>query len=135
VAASTAVSLGPFSVSSDAASGEKHLLAECPLGAIMIVMVLWKLQEWAEARGERFDYSGSVIYGFTLLAMIWTFLLPENSDLADPHGYPWNDRLIKYRQPFKVLYSTCLSSETTKSFLSQPGRTDQLQRNFAVRFI
>ena len=51
-----------------------------PLGAIMIGMVLWKLQgEWAEARGERFDYAGSVIYGFTLLAMIYGLsLLPAN---------------------------------------------------------
>jgi MFS family permease len=46
----------------------------------MIGMVLWKLQgEWAEARGERFDYAGSVIYGFTLLAMIYGLsLLPAN---------------------------------------------------------
>ena len=54
-----------------------------PLGAVMIGMVLWKLQgEWAEARGEKFDYPGSVIYGFTLLATIYGLsLLPANAGI------------------------------------------------------
>ncbi|MBI4185886.1 MAG: MFS transporter [Chloroflexi bacterium] len=48
------------------------------LGSIAIVSVLWKLKgEWAGARGDKFDLSGSIIYGITLVAIIYGFsLLP-----------------------------------------------------------
>jgi MFS family permease len=36
-----------------------------------VVLVLWKLKgEWAEARGEKFDYVGSIIYCLTLVAVM-----------------------------------------------------------------
>jgi len=45
-----------------------------PLGLLTIVAVLWKLKgEWAEARGERFDIAGSVVYGISLIALMYGF--------------------------------------------------------------
>ena len=38
-------------------------LVNVPLGLITLFLVLWKLkEEWAEARGETFDWTGSLIY-------------------------------------------------------------------------
>ena len=48
------------------------------LGAAIIGLILGKLKgEWAEARGEKFDLTGSVIYGLALTGIIYGFsLLP-----------------------------------------------------------
>lgn len=47
-----------------------------PLGVIIVVIVLWKLKgEWAEAKGEPFDLTGSILYGFALVAIIYGFSL------------------------------------------------------------
>lgn len=50
-----------------------------PLGLFIILITKLKLKrEWAEAKGERFDLIGSIIYGFTLLTIISGFsLLPS----------------------------------------------------------
>ena len=50
-----------------------------PLWALLFVLGLWKLKgEWAEARGERFDFVGSMIYSATLVAIIYGLsLLPS----------------------------------------------------------
>lgn len=52
-----------------------------PLGLIVLAFALWKLQgEWAEARGERLDIVGSVVYGLSLAAVMYGFTrLPETS--------------------------------------------------------
>jgi EmrB/QacA subfamily drug resistance transporter len=43
-----------------------------PLGILTIIAVLWKLKgEWAEAKGERFDVTGSIIYGVSLVALMY----------------------------------------------------------------
>lgn len=51
------------------------------LGIITIAIILWKLiGEWAEAKGEKFDLVGSIIYGLTLVAIMYGFsLLPKIS--------------------------------------------------------
>ena len=42
-----------------------------PLGVIIILLILFKLKgEWADAKGEKFDVKGSVIYGFSLIALM-----------------------------------------------------------------
>jgi EmrB/QacA subfamily drug resistance transporter len=53
-------------------------LATVPLGAIIIALIFGKIKgEWAEARGEKFDLIGSVIYGLALTGVIYGFsLLP-----------------------------------------------------------
>jgi EmrB/QacA subfamily drug resistance transporter len=52
-----------------------------PLGLAVIGVVLWKLKgEWAGAKGERFDFAGSVIYSLALVALVYGFtLLPAIS--------------------------------------------------------
>lgn len=50
-----------------------------PLGIIAIILILWKIKgEWAECRGEKFDLTGSVIYGATVVAVMYGFsVLPD----------------------------------------------------------
>ena len=77
------LSLGPF------ASGflTQHLgwrsifISYVPLELIIIALIFWKLKgEWVEAKGERFDLGGSVIYGLSLVALMYGFsLLPAIS--------------------------------------------------------
>jgi EmrB/QacA subfamily drug resistance transporter len=43
-----------------------------PLGLLSIALVVWKLRgEWAEARGERFDLPGSLMYGLAIVAIMY----------------------------------------------------------------
>lgn len=47
-----------------------------PLGLAIIVVTLWKLKgEWAGARGEKFDFIGTVIYSLGLIALVYGFTL------------------------------------------------------------
>jgi EmrB/QacA subfamily drug resistance transporter len=51
-------------------------LTNIPLGIMILVVSLWKLKgEWSDAKGERFDISGSVIYSLMLVAVIYGFTL------------------------------------------------------------
>ena len=52
-----------------------------PLGIIIIAFVLAMLKgEWAEARGERFDFFGAAFYGLTLIGIMLGFSrLPQRS--------------------------------------------------------
>lgn len=52
-----------------------------PLGLLMVALILWKLKgEWAEAKGEKFDFVGSIIYSLMLIAIMYGFtMLPEMS--------------------------------------------------------
>lgn len=44
------------------------------LGLIVIIAVFWKLKgEWAGSKGEKFDYTGAIIYCLTLVAIIYGF--------------------------------------------------------------
>ena len=56
-------------------------LANVPLGLVVTSFIFWKLKgEWTEAKGEKFDLAGSVIYGFTLVSLMYGFsLLPSMS--------------------------------------------------------
>jgi len=51
------------------------------LGLLVLGVVLWKLEgEWTGAKGERFDFVGSVIYVIGLVALVYGFtLLPAMS--------------------------------------------------------
>ncbi len=49
-------------------------LVNVPLGLIAMALVSFKLrEEWAEAKGEKFDLFGSIIYCFGLVAIIYGF--------------------------------------------------------------
>jgi len=56
-------------------------LVMVPLGIFILIAILTALrQEWAGARGERFDWAGSFIYSLTLVAVMYGFsLLPRIS--------------------------------------------------------
>jgi EmrB/QacA subfamily drug resistance transporter len=49
-----------------------------PLSLLSIVLVLTTVKgEWAEAKGEKFDFAGSILYGMALIALMYGFsLLP-----------------------------------------------------------
>ncbi len=53
------------------------------LGLISIILSLIYLkQEWADAKGEKFDWKGSLIYGFSIVSLMYGFsLLPEINGL------------------------------------------------------
>jgi EmrB/QacA subfamily drug resistance transporter len=54
-----------------------------PLGIITIIVTFWKLKgEWSEAKGEKFDITGSIIYGLALVALMLGF-----SGLPDAIGF------------------------------------------------
>jgi MFS family permease len=52
-----------------------------PLELVVVALTFWKLKgEWAGARGEKFDLAGSVVYGLSLVAVMYGFsLLPAAS--------------------------------------------------------
>ena len=59
-------------------------LVNVPLGLIPLSLGLWKLKgEWAAARGESFDLTGSAIYSLMLVAVMYGFsLLPSGKGAA-----------------------------------------------------
>lgn len=57
-------------------------LSYVPLELIIIVLTVWKLEgEWADAKGEKLDVTGSAIYGFSLAALMYGF-----SSLTETYG-------------------------------------------------
>jgi len=58
-------------------------LMNVPLGAIIVSLLLWKLKgEWAEAKGEKFDLPGAIIYAMALIAIMYGIsLLPATRSL------------------------------------------------------
>ena len=52
-----------------------------PFGAVSIFMTIRYLKgEWADARGEKLDIRGSVLYGFSILALVYgASLLPQKA--------------------------------------------------------
>ena len=43
-----------------------------PLGLLIIIFTFWKLKgEWAGAKGEKFDFIGSIIYGLMLVSIMY----------------------------------------------------------------
>ncbi len=77
------LSLGPFlgGFLTEHFGWRSIFLLNVPLGLIIMAAIFWKLKgEWAEARGEKFDLSGSIIYGVALVAIMYGLsLLPAMS--------------------------------------------------------
>lgn len=59
-------------------------LINIPLGLLIVALVFWRLKmEWCEAKGERFDIKGSVLYGILFVAVMYGItLLPSIEGLA-----------------------------------------------------
>ncbi len=75
------LSLGPFlgGFMTEQLGWRSLFLAHVPIGALILVVILWKLKgEWAEAKGEKFDIAGGVIYSVALVALMYgVSLLPD----------------------------------------------------------
>lgn len=75
------LSLGPFAggLLTQYLGWRAIFWANVPLGLMVIALIFWKLKgEWAEARGEKFDVAGSIMYSLTLLAIMYGFtMLPD----------------------------------------------------------
>ncbi len=75
------LTLGPFAggILTEQLGWRSVFFFTLPLGMIVIYFVFKKLQgEWAEARGERFDWIGSILYGISLSLIIYSFsILPD----------------------------------------------------------
>lgn len=51
-------------------------LVTVPLSLLLVILVIWKVkEEWADAQGEKLDYTGSLIYGISLTALIYGLTL------------------------------------------------------------
>ena len=77
------LSLGPFlgGLLTEHFGWRSIFVLNVPLGLIIIAFIFWKLKgEWAEAKGEKFDITGSVIYSLMLVATMYGFTqLPDIS--------------------------------------------------------
>ncbi len=75
------LSLGPFvgGLLTQDLGWRSIFWANVPLGLLIIALIFWKLKgEWAEAKGEKFDIAGSIIYSLMLIAIMYGFtMLPE----------------------------------------------------------
>ena len=72
------LSLGPFlgGLLTEHLSWRSVFMINVPLGLIIILLVLFKLKgEWAEAKGEKYDIIGAVIYGIGILAFMYGITL------------------------------------------------------------
>lgn len=77
----TGLSLGPLLGGSltQQLGWRSIFLLNVPLGLIVLGLVLWRLEgEWAEAKGESFDFIGSMAYGLSLVMLMYGLsLLPK----------------------------------------------------------
>jgi EmrB/QacA subfamily drug resistance transporter len=79
----TGLSVGPFvgGVLTAQWGWRSIFLATVPLGLIAIFLIVTRLEgEWAEARGERFDLIGAIIYGVALVVLTYGLsILPSTA--------------------------------------------------------
>lgn len=80
------LSLGPFlgGVLTQHFGWRSVFIVSVPIGLIIIILIFLNLKgEWAEAKGEKFDFAGSAIYAFSLLSLIYGFSrLPDTNGLC-----------------------------------------------------
>ena len=75
------LSIGPFlgGLLTQHLGWRSIFLANIPLGLLILALTFWKFKgEWAEARGEKFDGAGALIFSLSLIALMYGFsLLPR----------------------------------------------------------
>lgn len=75
------LSLGPFlgGLLTQHLGWRSIFVSVLPLGMVPLYFTLWRLKgEWADAKGEKIDVTGSFIYGLTLIALMYGFSLLPN---------------------------------------------------------
>jgi EmrB/QacA subfamily drug resistance transporter len=74
-------SIGPFvgGILTESLGWRSIFAINIPAGIIIILLLMTRLKgEWSEAKGEKFDYPGSIIYGLGLIVLMYGFsLLPD----------------------------------------------------------
>jgi MFS family permease len=100
----TGLSSGPFigGILADYLGWRSIFFASGLIGAIVAVLLLNLKQDCAEAKGEKFDYLGSLIYGIALFGIVLTF-----SSLA---------ALINYSATSAISYLLSLYLQYIKGF-------------------
>jgi len=82
----TGLSIGPFlgGILTGYFGWHSIFLVNVPIGLFAIGLISWKLQgEWAESKGEHFDLPGSVMYGMTIITVMYGFSnLPDRGAFA-----------------------------------------------------
>jgi EmrB/QacA subfamily drug resistance transporter len=77
--------LGPFvgGLLTQQAGWRSIFVLTAALGLVVVALTLWKMRgEWAEARGQKMDYIGSLLYGAALLGVMYGFrLMPSLNGL------------------------------------------------------
>jgi EmrB/QacA subfamily drug resistance transporter len=85
-AAYAGLSTGPFigGFLTDQLGWRSIFLSNVVIGMTILVVTLWKLkQEWAEARGEKFDLGGALLYIASLVAVMYALsIMPGFSAFA-----------------------------------------------------
>jgi EmrB/QacA subfamily drug resistance transporter len=80
------LSIGPFlgGLLTERLGWQSIFFVNVPVGLAVVLLLVWKLApEWAEARGERFDYSGSAVYMLSLFAIMYGLsLLPDAAGIG-----------------------------------------------------
>lgn len=75
------LSLGPFlgGIMTHYLGWRSIFFVNVPIGLIAVILILWKLKgEWLECKGEKFDLTGSIIYGAAVVATMYGFsALPD----------------------------------------------------------
>ncbi len=82
----SAISVGPFlgGILTQYLGWRSIFWMNVPLGLVTIALCYWRFEEeWAEAKGETFDYTGSVIYGLALVAFMYGLtVVPQISGIV-----------------------------------------------------
>jgi EmrB/QacA subfamily drug resistance transporter len=135
------LSLGPFlgGFLTQQFGWRSIFLANVPAGALALYVIARRLKgEWAEARGERFDLGGAVIYAVSLVVvMVGLTLLPQWSGVALVLvGFCWIGAFILWelRAPSPLLDMRLLTTNLTFS-LSNIAALINYSATFAVTFL
>jgi MFS family permease len=80
------LSLGPFlgGILTENFGWRSIFLINIPVGLFAVILVVWQLKgEWAECKGEKFDLTGSIMYGTAIVMVMAGFsLMPGESGIV-----------------------------------------------------
>ena len=135
------LSMGPFlgGILTEHFGWRSIFFINIPVGIITIILVVWQLKgEWAGCMGEKFDLTGSVIYGSALvMGMAGFSLLPGSLGIfLVLAGLVSTVAFIRYerRQPFPVL-NMRLFSESRVFAYSNLAALINYSATFSVSFL